>query len=103
MAVSSLVVQLILTIAIIRFGIIRLICMALVNHGLSLITYDPGIDMKGMMCFGGAYRLAQQIDFTDQQIAFGVAQFDDEKVNGAWNAGASVTGHGGSSLSGGGV
>ena len=59
--------------------------------------------MERVACFGGAYRLAQQVDFADQQIACAITQVDGEKVSGARNAGASVIGHGGSSLSGGGA
>src|SRR5690606_10458869 len=61
--------------------------------------YHPGIDMKRMSRPYRAHRLAQEIDLADQQIAAAVTQIDGEEVSGAGNAGTSVVGHGGSSLS----
>ena len=46
-----------------------------------------------------AHRLAQESDLADQQIAAAVSQVDGKEVCGARNTGASVFGHGGSSLS----
>src|SRR3990167_8981346 len=61
--------------------------------------HHPGIDMKGMAGLGGADRVAQQLDFADQQVAAAVAQVHGEEISGAGDTGAAVVGHGGSSLS----
>src|SRR3990167_1017308 len=61
--------------------------------------HHPGIDMKGMAGLGGADRVAQQLDFANQQVAAAVVQVHGEEVSGAGDTGAAVVGHGGSSLS----
>jgi hypothetical protein len=56
--------------------------------------------MEGVAASGGSHSIAQQIDFSDQQIAAAVAQIHGKEVSRAWHTSAVVIGHGGSSLSG---
>ncbi|MNP23427.1 hypothetical protein D3C76_1161370 [compost metagenome] len=58
----------------------------------------PGIDMEGMASLRRPHRLAQQIDFTHQQIAAAVVQVDGKEIGRPRQTGAAVVGHGGSIL-----